>query len=539
MNACSGWFLGWRKGVVPIAAFVGLWAWGFLQGEHRAEGEPSVLRVAAKGSSASDAAQTGPYRKAEVDPIAANGPIFVDWPKPRAVLMFSGEMDGYLEPCGCAGLENQKGGLKRRHTLVKQMEERGWPVASFDLGGLTKRIGLQAEIKYRRAIESLIKIGYTAVGIGAKELRLSIDAVAYALANIDPESNPLVSANVGIYGMESGFARAFQVVEVGGKRIGATSVLGAKHIQELAGSDDLELLDPTEAVAKVAPLLAAERCDVQVLMVHGDPAEAETLARKFPQFDMVLSAGGAEEPPNRPAAIEGSRAMRIEVGHKGMYVVVVGLYDDPQAPLRYQRVPLDARFPDSAEMQAMLVSYQSELEQMTLKGLGLTGSSHPEGEFVGSETCGDCHTQAMDVFVETGHAHATDTLVKLDPPRHFDPECLSCHVVGWNPQEYFPYSSGYFGLQETPHLLQNGCENCHGPGAAHVAAEMGEEEVSDAEQEARRAAMRMKIVANEGNGEGQVLGQVVKNCLECHDLDNSPDFDFQEYWPHVKHSGMD
>ena len=47
------------------------------------------------------------------------------------------------------------------------------------------------------------------------------------------------------------------------------------------------------------------------------------------------------------------------------------------------------------------------------------------------------------MFEKTPHYHATDTLVKLDPPRHFDPECLSCHVTGWNPQEYFPYKSGY------------------------------------------------------------------------------------------------
>ena len=26
------------------------------------------------------------------------------------------------------------------------------------------------------------------------------------------------------------------------------------------------------------------------------------------------------------------------------------------------------------------------------------------------------------------------------------------------------------------------------------------------------------------------------HCLECHDHDNSPDFDFDEYWPAVEHS---
>ena len=29
--------------------------------------------------------------------------------------------------------------------------------------------------------------------------------------------------------------------------------------------------------------------------------------------------------------------------------------------------------------------------------------------------------------------------------------------------------------------------------------------------------------------------KAVNNCLECHDLDNSPQFDFDTYWPQVEH----
>ena len=50
-----------------------------------------------------------------------------------------------------------------------------------------------------------------------------------------------------------------------------------------------------------------------------------------------------------------------------------------------------------------------------------------------------------------------------------------------------------------------------------------------------------KIVENEGNKPGQEYdkGKVVQMCMQCHDLDNSPEFDFQLYWPHVKHVGKD
>ena len=143
---------------------------------------------------------------------------------------------------------------------------------------------------------------------------------------------------------------------------------------------------------------------------------------------------------------------------------------------------------------------------------------------------------------KTPHSHATETLVKrTDPQRMFDPECLSCHVTGWEPQKYFPFESGYLNMKETPDLVGNGCENCHGPAARHAAAETGNIEVDEAEMEQLRAALRLKIGENEGNKEGQVYkeGSVVDMCMQCHDLDNSPEFDFQKYWPKVKHVGKD
>lgn len=500
-----------------------------------------ALGLLAIGGNAAD-----PAAKPKIDPIKANGEIFVGWPKPEFALVISGELDGYLEPCGCAGLENQMGGLKRRETLLKDLKAQGWPLVSLDMGGLVKRHGVQSEIKYRYAIDSLVELGYSAIGLGSPELSLdNIDAVFYALTNIPSEKNPVVAANVGIYGLdesvEMGATKRFRVIEVGGKRIGVTSVLGARHQEALKNRAEIAIISPADGLAQVAPLLAAEKCDLQVLMMHGDPTEATALALQFPQFQIVATTGGAEEPPKTPKAISGSKSLLVEAGHKGMYVIVIGFYNDPKTPIRYQRVPLDTRFVEGTAMKEKLVAYQNELETMTLSGLGLKPVAHPDGGFAGSAACADCHTAAWAVFEKTPHAHATDTLVKLDPPRHFDPECLSCHVTGWNPQEYFPYTTGYLGLTETPNMTQNGCENCHGPAADHVKVESGEVDATDQQKEALRAALRMKIIADEGNKDGQNFeeGQVVKNCMRCHDIDNSPDFDFQKYWPSVKHVGKE
>src|SRR5262245_26037645 len=59
---------------------------------------------------------------------------FAGWTKPAAVLLISGQQYGYIEPCGCTGLTNQKGGLMRRDALLASLLERGWQVIPFDAG---------------------------------------------------------------------------------------------------------------------------------------------------------------------------------------------------------------------------------------------------------------------------------------------------------------------------------------------------------------------------------------------------------------------
>jgi hypothetical protein len=501
----------------------------------------ALAQVASTANEAATNAIHEPYSERKpIDPVEVNGPIFVDWPKPDVTLVFSGEQDGYLEPCGCAGLENQKGGLKRRFTLLKELSAKGWPVVTMDLGGQEKRTGAQAEIKLDFALRALAKMGYAAVALGPNDLRMDLLSI---VINFEENKSPLVSANVAIVDFDSGFSQRYKIVESGGMKIGITSVMGKQELAGLANSADLKLLDPTEALEQVLPKLREERCDHLVLLAHADPAEAQELARRFHDFRWVMTAHGAEEPPKEPAPIEGTDAHLIEVGHKGMYVAVVGLYKNGPARFRYQRVPLDSRFADAPEIHQMHVDYQHRLETLGLSGLGLKPVRHPTNrEFAGSKVCGDCHLSATEVYENTPHFHATETLEKKsDPPRHFDPECLSCHATGWEPQKYFPFEKGFLGLQETPDLVGNGCENCHGPAARHVAAENGEIEASEEELEKLRAALRLKVVNNEGNKPGQEFdkGKVVQMCMQCHDLDNSPDFDFQVYWPKVKHEGKD
>jgi hypothetical protein len=456
------------------------------------------------------------------DAVKENGSIFVGWSKPKVALVITGMMDGYIEPCGCAGMDRMKGGMSRRYTLFKQLRKQDWPVVGLDVGGLANGFGREAEIKFQTMVEGMRKTGYEAIALGASDLNLPTGELAAAAANIKGQQSPFVSANVGLFGFDSGMTSTYRIVTAGGKRIGITSVLGKKYQKEIR-NDDIEKLDPEKAIENVL-LKMKGKTDYLVLLAHATKEETIVLAKKFPVFNVVVTSDGQPEPPAEKQIIPKTKTLLIEVGHKGQNAIVLGLYDDPST-VRYQRVPLDSRFEASPEMKRLMAAYQDQLKTLGFSGLGLRSIAQPQketnGKFVGSQKCESCHEESYAIWKKSLHSKAYETLAKLDPPRIFDPECVSCHVVGWNPTSYFPYEGGYESLEKTPKLTGVGCESCHGPGEKHLAAEAGSNEKL---MEKYRIASRLTKADSEKYF-----------CVNCHDGDNSPDFQFKTYWPLVEH----
>lgn len=467
-----------------------------------------------------------------------NQVIAPDWKDPWAVLFVTGRQFGYMEPCGCTGLENQKGGLMRRDSLLQSVRSRGWNVIPIDAGNQVKSRVKQSEIKFDWTSKALSMMEYGAVTFGENDLSLSQDTLVYQLVSYSGDSNagsgPLfVSANVSIF---PDLDTTHKVLRVGNKKIGITGVLGDENAAKLENIPDSLKINPAkEALSIAKKKLDAEKCDFTILLAHASLEESRMLAQKVPGFSLVITAGGYGEPTYRPEQIPGTDTQMVQVGTKGMYAGLVGLFNDAKEPLRYQRLALSSQFEDSPRMVELFSKYQDQLKAEGMARLGIRPQNHPtEREFVGSEKCGECHTTAFDIWKNTPHSHATDSIVEPPErslPRHFDPECISCHTTGWNPQGFLPYKTGFESLEKTPHMLGNGCENCHGPGKNHADAESGDIEASKEMLAKLRQEMQLP------------LAKAHDKCLECHDIDNSPDFHkdnaFEEYWEQVKHYGKD
>ena len=465
-----------------------------------------------------------PTKRSTTDPLVD---LFVDWPKPKLLLVFTGFMNGYVEPCGCAGMDQMKGGLSRRHTFFKALEKKGWPMLPIDAGNLNKGFGSQEELKFNIVIDNAYRMmKYGAVGIGNRELLFPSEVLI--LYSVDSPGNKqrYTSANVAIYEFNPEFTVPYRIFEEGDMKVGVMSVVAPSLLKNV-NNQDIVHEEPVTMIKSLLPQFAGEKCDKRVLLVHGTTPEIEKIVKAVPgQFDYVVPGDTPAEPPFRPRWIGDS--LVVDVGEKGKFAVAVGVYDDPDKPFRYERIPLDARFENSEPVVALMQFYQNQLQQVGLEGLGIKPipdrRAAESGKFVGSKVCADCHEPSYSVWRKSKHATAWRSLVETSKPaRTHDPECIACHVVGWNPTEFLPYENGFMGEKETPHLLDVGCESCHGPGELHVKAEQGSDE---AQQEKLRKAVRLPV-------EGNVARKL---CIQCHDGDNSPSFDFETYWPKIVHT---
>ncbi len=491
------------------------------------------------------AKQSGPSAAKSV----ASDSYLKGWEKPAIALLLTGEQHGYLEPCGCS--ETQSGGMARRADLVRIVcEEKGWDLVGLDVGGTLKRSRRQDQIKFEKLFEGFQLLNYAAVGVGVEELKLGADFILTRMVS-NPEdlakSAALVSANVVLFDQaDLGWPLPFRLIEKSGVRIGVTSVFGPSLRDKVAPAGvntNITIREPNEVLPGIIKTLEDLKPDLMVLLCHGSDEEAKKLAAAYPQFRIVLAAGGYDEPDGKPIKV--GKSWVLNVGHKGKRVGVLGFYPKNSAePFKFELIQLDKdRFKNHPAMRELMRNYQQQLEDEGIAASeDLLISNHPSGHsFVGAEKCGDCHTKAFEIWKDTSHALAFTTLKegpwhenraaeKVDwIKRQFDPECLSCHVTGWHPQEMLRYGSGYVTEQGSAHLLGQQCENCHGPGSRHVALEEANADQNEL-LEGRRMVRR-------------TLEEAKKTmCVECHDPDNSPKFTperFDEFWDQVKHPSKD
>ena len=448
--------------------------------------------------------------------------IIADWSArpPVAVLVISGQQDGYPDPCGCT--EGQLGGLGRRYHLCQMLEAKGWPLVKVDLGDLTHYRGdsrggkVQEKIKFGIILKALAAMRYDAVALGPEDLKLGIVDTLVALLNArEPR---VLAANLKAVDKDLGEAiQATRTVKAGGLTFGITAVLDPAAYRSIR-DDDTQMLAVRPADEVLPGVLDELRKEAQVavLMVQGPRAEAKRLAEKFPRFDVVIGTSEFDDPDEKPETLNQGRTLLINnVGRRGKYVGLVAFRPADRDRMEFRRQPLEGPLFHQADEMKLLID--KEYQDM-LKSEGVV-ENFPRvsraASYVGAQACQECHPRTFARWETTKHARAYEPLTNPRRNREFDAECISCHTTG------FGDNTGWVSTEKTPLLKGNQCENCHGPGSLHAA--------DPDNLEFRKPPMKMSAD----------WAKSTAFCTKCHDADNSPHFNFDPYYAQIFHKGYD
>ncbi len=413
-------------------------------------------------------------------------------------ILFTGEEIGYLEPCGCT--EDMIGGIPRRHTLIRDvgagLKSAPTPIL-VSLGDLTKGFGRKSEIKMETFLQALETMGYFAHNLGEKDIALGPELLNY----LNMESSiKFLSSNVKFTDHFNKRIHPFLIKHVGvglprPYKVGFLGIL-SPDLAETVPTYGFKITEPASSLKPLIGVLK-DRVDMLVLLSHAEMDESIRLAKAFPELDLVISGHDVDDSAIFEPVYVQDKSVVVSAGNKGKYIGIYK-YSPYKKKGEVEIVPISSSYAESTEMRELLKRYLQIIKDEDLLAQEPRMPDPPGGPFVGSKTCGICHKKVYKHWETTTHGTAFKTLVESE--HDYDPDCVPCHVTG------FQYISGFESVEKTPALKGVGCEDCHGPGSAHLNTPLEE------------------------------YGKTTTDtCATCHIPDHSPAFEFTPYWEKITH----
>lgn len=407
----------------------------------------------------------------------------------RAVtLVYSGNLDGELEPCGCSEAGNL-GGLKRRATLIERLRKEVPHLALVSAGGLLHVEGPGDRLKSEFILSGFRQLEYDAVGVQWGDL-------AFGPRFLLGAGLPWVASNW--LGDEMVKLRR---IHRGGVTFTFFSWLdpAASPLRQMPGEGQRVSAD----VSKLHAALRKAKADGEVTLLATQlPLEQAAQRLGLQDVDILIQRAAYEE-YGEPQMHDGT--LVLQPGSRGMRLGRLDLHVDEGRIVewRHQVLPLPDSIPDSPQMADWYAAYNAAVKAAYLQRVALRKQRATEqSPFVGEEVCASCHAEAHAKWADSDHALAYDDLEAVG--KSFDPECIQCHTVG------FERPGGFVDMSLTPHLMGVQCESCHGAGRQHA-------------ESAGQAAL------------GHAGWTPQRMCAQCHTQPHSPGFAFERYWPKIRH----
>lgn len=403
---------------------------------------------------------------------------------PGVKIVYSGNLDGEIEPCGCRG--NPTGGIQRRWNVQAQHAQgERLMIDSGDLFYKSQPVPPFLEKQWNYQAEVLLK-AYNAFGIEAMapgDLDFAAGLEQFERLRAGAKFK-IISANIYLQGSGKRLLDPYVILDKNGKKVGVFGLFD----ETLPLPPQLAARPHLEAAREIVDELK-RKVDVIIALTHVGLDKDQALARQVEDIDAIFGAH-TQSFLIKPEKV--GDTLIFQTSFRGQHL---GIYADGrngmhQIDARYESKSTELNPMDKllAEAKQEIARINSELEE-ELMGKPAAPKQKVVAEFQTFARCIECHATQYDFHKKTPHFRAYETLVKANQAGNL--ECLKCHTAGAQQPS---------GWKHVKQLVQNAagksisaesftkslpransdslakiskafinvqCENCHGPAGAH------------------------------------------------------------------------
>jgi hypothetical protein len=325
-------------------------------------------------------------------------------------VLYTGAIDGELEPCGCSP-KTDFGGLARTSGYILRNGAGLSPYVLIDAGNFSGKDSEQGRLKVEAAMKAFTTMKYDAVAFMKNEKSFPPDFFASLVRRHEV---PFVSD-------ASPFERSVTVSR------------GHLDVHISSGLD------------------GPEEDKLNILVTDKSVADLKTAEG----WAVIISSSGEiiDQPlkPDGPIIVSGYP--------KGKRLGILTLHVDEKGKVTNFKHRFEALGPDIQEdemVRKVLDDYDTRVAALMKDTERLPAGT----TYVGVSKCGECHQTYVESWEKTKHAKAFASLEKVG--KAADPECIVCHTVG------FGEKGGFYTIDTTPQLANVQCEECHGLDREHM-----------------------------------------------------------------------
>jgi 2',3'-cyclic-nucleotide 2'-phosphodiesterase (5'-nucleotidase family) len=404
------------------------------------------------------------------------------------LIVYTGNLLAELKPCGCAKEEDQ-GGIERRMQYLNDIRKRNSNLLLVDTGDHFKEPTRQGKLKAETLMTATERMGYDAVALGERDL-------VYGSKFLEDKPISFISSNLMLENFPLKKARIKKLSN--GLKIAVLAVVDPDlfYLKNHAG---LSIADPEQTVSREIKGIQ-NSADIIILLTHMEKEKALKYLDKD-GVDIVINghiSSKTEIVDMKPVHKAGKVFVQASPRGQKMGELQITLDQMGNFSFEQRMVKLDSSINKDPEMLELYESYNNKVEAIFFESLASKRNKEKISIYAGDTVCKTCHSEAHEKWSSSRHGRAYETLRKIN--KAFDPECLVCHVVGYNT------AGGFISELDTPELKNVQCEACHGAGKKHASTP----------------------VQGFGNNAS-------KACKKCHVKNHSPRFNFTQYWPKIKH----